>query len=132
MEIVAGLFVEALNFREIEGGFTRIDITGAFFTQPLPEFPASLEPHLVVLVHEPVDGTGQATLVTEFFIGDDVVARNVQPVAVEPGKFGYRLVRPQLEIPGPETIVTRCEIPESGSRINIPLQIVAQNATNEV
>ena len=46
MEIVAALFVEAIDFRKVEGDATRIDITGAFFSTAVPSYPAQLTPHL--------------------------------------------------------------------------------------
>ena len=58
MDIVAALFVENLEFRQVAGGSTRIDITGAFFSEPVAEFPAHMTPHLVVLVRDlPKAGT---------------------------------------------------------------------------
>ena len=50
MEIVAALFVEGIDFRQVAGPSTRIDITGAFFSTAVESYPAKLEPHLVVLV----------------------------------------------------------------------------------
>ena len=45
------------------------------------------------------------------------VARNVQPLEVEPGKFNYRLVRAELEFAEYGTIHARCRVdlgPETG------------------
>jgi len=122
MEIVAGLFVENINFRQVEGPSTRIDITGAFFSVRAEEFPAHLSPHLVVLVRVAKDGDGNGTLETRFVneAGEEV-GRNAQQFSVEPGKFGYRLVRGELEFPGPGTVEARCSIVESGSAVTVPL-----------
>jgi hypothetical protein len=122
MEIVAALFVEAINFRQVEGPATRIDITGAFFSTAVPSYPAQLQPHLVVLVRAPADTDGNATLET-VFVRDDAeeVGRNAQQFFVEPGKFGYRLVKGELEFPGPGTIEARCRIIESASAVSVPL-----------
>jgi hypothetical protein len=49
------------------------------------------------------------------------VGRNRQAFFVEPGKFGYRLVKGELEFPEPGTIEAKCEIVESGSAIAVPL-----------
>jgi hypothetical protein len=125
MEIVAALFVENLNFRQIPGPSTRIDITGAFFSEPVAEFPAHLTPHLVVLVRVPADESGMGTLEAVFTRNGHEVARNVQQFSVEPGKFGYRLVRPELEFPEPGTIEARCTITESGSSVIVPLTTIA-------
>ncbi|HEY4398872.1 MAG TPA: hypothetical protein VGO28_14505 [Acidimicrobiia bacterium] len=124
MDIVAALFVENLEFRQIAGGSTRIDITGAFFSEPVAEFPVKMTPHLVVLVRAPVDDSGIGTLEAVFTRDGEEIARNAQQFSVEPGKFGYRLVRPELEFPGPGTIEARCTITESGSSVVVPLTAV--------
>jgi hypothetical protein len=122
MEIVAALFVEGIDFRQVEGPATRIDITGAFFSTAVPSYPAQLTPHLVVLVRAPQASDGNATLETVFVReSGEEVGRNRQAFSVEPGKFGYRLVRGELEFPEPGTIEARCEIVESGSAIAVPL-----------
>ncbi|MGQ0823857.1 MAG: hypothetical protein ACT4OX_02305 [Actinomycetota bacterium] len=122
MEIVAGLFVEGINFRQVEGPSTRIDITGAFFSTKVDSYPVRIEPHLVVLVRVPVGGEGNGTLETVFVRDDgEEVGRNGQGFFVEPGKFGYRLVKGELEFAAPGTIEARCRILESGSAVTIPL-----------
>jgi hypothetical protein len=123
MEIVAALFVEGIEFRQVEGPSTRIDITGAFFSTAVESYPATLTPHLVVLVRSPAGTDGNGTLETVFVreaTGEEV-GRNKQPFFVEPGKFGYRLVRGELEFPEPGTVEARCTILESGSAITVPL-----------
>lgn len=122
---MAALFVENLNFRQIPGPSTRIDITGAFFSEPVTQFPVHLTPHLVVLVRAPTGDSGMGTLEAVFTWDGDEVARNVQQFSVEPGKFGYRLVRPELEFPEPGTIEARCTIAESGSSVIVPLTAIA-------
>jgi hypothetical protein len=52
------------------------------------------------------------------------VGRNSQMFFVEPGKFGYRLVKGELEFPGPGTIEARCQILESGSSVTVPLTVL--------
>jgi hypothetical protein len=122
MEIVAALFVEAIDFRQVEGPATRIDITGAFFSTAVPEYPTQLTPHLVVLVRAAAGTDGNATLETVFVrdTGEEI-GRNRQAFMVEPGKFGYRLVRGELEFPEPGTVEARCTIIESGSSDTVPL-----------
>ena len=122
MEIVAALFVDAIDFRQVEGPATRIDITGAFFSTAVPAYPAKLTPHLVVLVRAAPATDGNATLETVFVrdTGEEV-GRNRQAFMVEPGKFGYRLVRGELDFPGPGTVEARCTILESGSAVTVPL-----------
>jgi hypothetical protein len=122
MEIVAALFVEGIEFRQVAGPATRIDITGAFFSTTVPAYPAQLTPHLVVLVRAPAGGDGNGTLETVFMRSDgEEIGRNRQAFFVEPGKFGYRLVRGELEFPEPGTVEARCQIVESGSSVTVPL-----------
>jgi hypothetical protein len=122
MEIVAALFVENIDFRQVAGPSTRIDITGAFFSTAVPAYPAQLTPHLVVLVRAPEDSDGNATLETVFVRADGTEAgRNGQSFFVDPGKFGYRLVKGELDFPEPGTIEAKCTILESGSSVTVPL-----------
>jgi hypothetical protein len=122
MEIVAALFVENIEFRQVAGPATRIDISGVFFSTTVPSYPAQLTPHLVVLVRAPTDDTGTATLETVFTRADgEEVGRNSQSFSVEPGKFGYRLVRGELDFTEPGTIEARCTLLESGSTVTVPL-----------
>jgi hypothetical protein len=123
MEIVAALFVEAIEFRQAAGPSTRIDITGVFFSTTVESYPATITPHLVVLVRAPREGDGNGTLQTVFVRESDgeEIGRNQQAFFVEPGKFGYRLVRGELEFGEPGTIEARCTIVESGSAVTVPL-----------
>src|SRR5436190_18797933 len=94
MDIVAALFVESIDFRQVAGPSTRIDITGAFFSTAVPSYPAQLTPHLVVLVRAPNEADGNATLETAFVRDDgEEVGRNQHSLFVEPGTFGYQPVR---------------------------------------
>jgi len=52
------------------------------------------------------------------------VARNMQPIMVEPGKFAYRLVRAELEYPGPGTIEAHCAL-DRGEPVVVPLTLLA-------
>jgi hypothetical protein len=125
LEIVAALFVESIDFRQVAGPATRIDITGAFFSTAVPAYPAQLTPHLVVLVRAPAGSDGDATLETVFVRDDgEEVGRNRQAFFVEPGKFGYRLVKGELEFPEPGTVEARCTLLESGSSVSVPLTVL--------
>ena len=98
MHIVAALFTEQFDMRQVAGPSTRLDLTGVFFSMAAPQAaPLTIEPHLIVLVHEPEGGSGTAALETVYKRAGEQIARNVQPVQVEPGRFGYRLVRAELE-----------------------------------
>jgi hypothetical protein len=121
VEIVAALFVEGIDFRQVAGPSTRIDITGAFFSTAVESYPAKLEPHLVVLVRVAAGTDGNGTLETVFRRGDEVVGRNSQSFFVEPGKFGYRLVKGELEFPEPGTIEAQCTIVDQDSSVTVPL-----------
>jgi hypothetical protein len=97
MTIVAAVFIENIELRPAPGPSTRIDLTGVHFSMAAPSaVPVTVEPHLVVLVHCPADGEGTGALETVYTRDGEQVARNVQPLQVEPGKFAYRLVRAEL------------------------------------
>lgn len=124
MEIVSALFVENIELRQVPGPSTRIDLSGVFFSLPLRDFPSLIEPHLVVMVREPEGGGELATLQVKFMRGDEEVAANRQTFAVESGKFGYRLVKPNLTFDGPGTVLAVCTILESGSQVTVPLTVI--------
>ncbi|HET7721468.1 MAG TPA: hypothetical protein VFK43_15985 [Acidimicrobiales bacterium] len=98
MDIVAALFVEGINQRSVPGPSTRFDLTGVMFSlQASGELPVHLDPHLVVFVRCPPDDPGTGTLEAEFLdAAGKEVARNAQPVSVQPGKFGRLLVKAEL------------------------------------
>ena len=121
MEIVAALFVEGIDFRQVAGPSTRIDITGAFFSTVVDSYPARMEPHLVVMVRAPEGSDGNATLETVFRRAGEEIGRNRQTFYVEPGKFGYRLVKGELEFPEPGTIEACCTIVDEASVVTVPL-----------
>lgn len=125
MDIVAALFVEGLNQRQVEGPSTRIDLTGVMFSLVAPSPPpVTLTPHLVVLVRCAPDEPGTSTLEVEFL--DDAgnqVARNVQPVNVVPGKFGRLLVRGELTYSDYGTISAHVRL-MGGSSVVVPLTLM--------
>ena len=90
MEIVAALFVEGIEFRQVEGPSTRIDITGVFFSTAVDAYPASLTPHLVVLVRSPDGSDGNGTLET-VFVRESGRGGRPQPPAVLRGARQVRL-----------------------------------------
>jgi hypothetical protein len=127
VEIVAALFVEGIDMRQVAGPSTRIDLTGVMFSAVAPSPPpVTLAPHLVVLVREGPEGTGFASLVCEFVRQEDgeQVARNVQPVQVAPGKFGRQLVKAELEFPTYGTIEARCRINADGHVTTVPFTLL--------
>ena len=124
MRILAGLFIDTIDLRPVEGPSTRIDLGGIKFSQ-LPEdgYPCTLEPHLVVLVHNPPEGNADGVLEVTYWRGDEQIARNVQPLQVEPGKFNYRLVRAELTFDEPGTIEARCSL-DRAEPIIVPLTLL--------
>ena len=127
MDIVAALFVEGIEMRQVAGPATRIDLTGVMFSMAAPTPPpVTLAPHLVVIVREDANGTGQASLVCEFVRQSDgeQVARNVQMVAVAPGKFGRQLVKAELEFVDYGTIEAQCRLNAGGHVITVPFTLL--------
>ena len=98
MDILAALFVEGIGQRQAPGPATRIDLTGIMFSLAAPNPPpVTVAPHLVVLIRCRPEETGTGTLEVEFLDAKgDEVARNAQPVTVQPGKFGRLLVKGEL------------------------------------
>ncbi|MCB0962679.1 MAG: hypothetical protein KDA98_05140 [Acidimicrobiales bacterium] len=97
MDIVAAVYIDNIELRQVPGPSTRIDLTGIHFSAAAPQaVPVTIEPHLVVLVRCGPDEPGTGALETVYTRDGEQVARNVQPLQVEPGKFAYRLVRAEL------------------------------------
>ncbi len=111
MNILAALFLENIDVRPVAGPSTRLDLTGVQFSTAAPSpVPVTLEPHLVVIVHCPEDAKSTAALEVIYTRKGEQIARNVQPLQVEPGKFNYRLVRAELEFTEYDSIEAHCRI----------------------
>lgn len=111
MQIIAAVFIDDIELRQVAGPATRIDLTGVQFSAAAPQpVPLTWAPHLCILVHCPADHPGNAALEVVFRRDDEVVARNVQPLQVEPGKFNYRLVRGEIEFEEYGTVEAHCRI----------------------
>lgn len=125
VDILSALFVENLNFRQAPGPSTRIDLQGIMFSFAAEsDLPVAFEPHLIVLVRCRPDEDGAAVLETVFTNSNgDQVARNVQPFQVEPGKFGYRLVKPELTFTEYGTIEAHCRLNDSPWHV-VPLTLL--------
>ena len=134
MKIVAALFMEDIELRSVPGPSTRIDLTGIQFSAPAPApVPVTVSPHLVVLVWNPPGGKEVAALEVLFTYGaspDDPtegeiepLARNVQSVTIEPGKFSYQLVRPELNFEDYGTVLARCRV-DDGSQHIVPYTLL--------
>ena len=126
MDIVAALFVEGINQRQVAGPSTRFDLTGVMFSlQAHGDLPVSLDPHLVVFVRCPPDDPGTGTLEVEFLDGaGNEVARNAQPVTVQPGKFGRLLVKGELTWEDYGTIEAHVKL-TGGAPVVVPLTLLA-------
>ena len=125
MDILAALFVEEIGTRQVAGPSTRIDLTGVHFSLAAPSPPpVTIGPHLVVVVRCPKDESGQTVLEVVFRDeAGDQVARNVQPVNVEPGKFGRLLVRGELTFEDYGTIEAHCRLGD-GPWLVVPLALL--------
>lgn len=124
MDIVAAVFIEEMEMRQVPGPSTRIDLTGVHFslaaTSPVP---VTIEPHLLVLVRCRPEESGQGALEVVYQRDGEQVARNVQPLQVEPGRFNYRLVRAQLEFEDYGTVEAHCRL-DSGPTTVVPLTLL--------
>ena len=124
MEILAALFIDGIDTRAVPGPSTRIDLTGIQFSAPAPsEPPCTVEPHLVVIVHCPPDASPNAALEVVYTRDDEQIARNVQPLQVEPGKFNYRLVRAELTFEDLGTVEAHCRL-DMGPVTVVPYRVL--------
>ena len=126
MQILAALFVESLDQRTVPGPATRLDLGGVMFSMAAPSPPpVTVAPHLVVIVHCGADESGTDVLEVVFRDEDgEQVARNVQPLQVEPGKFGRQLVRGELTYQKLGTIEAHCRT-SKGDAVVVPLTLLA-------
>jgi len=125
MQILAALFVENLDQRTVPGGATRLDLGGVMFSMAAPAPPpVTVSPHLVVIVRCGADESGSDVLEVVFRDEDgEQVARNVQPLQVEPGKFGRQLVRGELTYEKLGTIEAHCRT-SKGDTVVVPLTLL--------
>lgn len=124
MQIVAALFADNIELRQVPGPSTRIDLTGIQFSAAAPSpVPVTIAPHLVVIVHCPPGSRDSAALEVVYRRGDEQIARNVQPLNIEPGKFNYRLVRAELTFDDYGTIEAHCRI-DYGESIVVPYTLL--------
>lgn len=111
MDIVAALFIDDIELRQVPGPSTRIDLRGIQFSAAAPQpVPLTWAPHLVVIVRCAADEDGSGALEVVYRMGDEQVARNVQPLQVEPGRFSYRLVRGEIDFADYTTVEAHCRI----------------------
>lgn len=111
MQILAALFIDDIDLRQVDGPSTRIDLGGIQFSAAAPSEDEFLwAPHLVVIVRADAGHSGTAVLEAVFTVDGEQVARNVQPLQVDPGKFSYRLVRAEVDVTAPTTIVAHVRL----------------------
>ena len=124
MQIVAALFIEGIDLRQVAGPSTRIDLTGVQFSAPAPKaVPVTIEPHLCVIVRCAEGERAEAALEVVFRRDGEQIARNVQALAIEPGKFGYRLVRAELEFDQYGTVEAHCRV-DMGATTVVPYTLL--------
>jgi hypothetical protein len=124
MNILAALFIDDIEVRPVPGPSTRLDLRGIGFSFVAPQpVPVTLEPHLVVLMHNPADHTAMGALEVVYRRGGEQIARNVQPVEVEGRKFSYRLVRAELEFDDYDTVHAHCRV-DLGPETVVPFTLL--------
>lgn len=128
MHIVSALFVENFALRQAPGPSARIDITGAMFSMASPSaVPITIDPHLVALIYCPETSSGAGVFEVVFRRGlaesDELVARNVSPFTVDPGKFTYRLVKAELDFVAYGQIFAHCRI-DRGPWLCVPFTLM--------
>lgn len=124
MDIVAAVFIDDIELRQVEGPSTRIDLKGIQFSAAAPhEVPLTWAPHLVVLVRCATDETGTGALEVVYLRDGEQVARNVQPLQVDPGMFSYRLVRGEIDFDDYGTVEAHCRI-DAGHTVVVPYTLL--------
>lgn len=114
-----------MQMRQVPGPATRIDLTGVQFSGAAPQpVPYTWTPHLCVLIYCPPGHTAMSALTVEFQLNGEQVARNVQPLQIEPGRFGRQLVRPEITFDGYDTVTAHCRI-DAGPEIVVPFTLLA-------
>jgi len=125
MQIIAALFIDDIDTRQVAGPSTRIDLGGVQFSAAAPTpVPLTWAPHLVVIVHNPSDGKPDGVLEVVYKRDGEQVARNVQPLQIEPGKFNYRLVRGEIDFEDYGTVEAHCRMGTSGDTIVVPYTLL--------
>ncbi|MGE3621584.1 MAG: hypothetical protein AB7L84_14080 [Acidimicrobiia bacterium] len=126
MEIVAALFIDSIDVTPpvAPGGPTKLELGGVHFSALAPSPPPfTVAPHLVVVVRCRPDEPGTGALEVVFTLDDEQIARNAQPLSVEPGKFSYRLVRAELDLDRLATVEALCRI-DGGPVTTVPYTLL--------
>ncbi len=124
MQIIAALFIDNIDVRSLPGPTTRLDLTGVQFSAvaagPLP---LTAAPHLVVIVRCEAGGDSDGVLEVVYTRDGEQVARNVQALQVEPGKFNFRLVKAELTFESYGTVEARCTL-AGGQGVVVPYTLL--------
>jgi hypothetical protein len=124
VQILAALFIDDMDMRSVPGPSTRIDLLGIQFSAPAPQpVPYTWAAHLCVIVYCPPDQQGFSALTVEFTMDGEQVARNVQPLQIEPGRFGRQLVRPEISFTDYSTVEAHCQI-DAGPTVVVPFTLL--------
>jgi hypothetical protein len=125
VQIVAALFIDEIDVRQVAGPSTRIDLTGVQFSAVAPTgLPLVWAPHLVVIVRCPAGSDGTGVLEVVYTRDGTQIARNVQYLQVDPGKFSYRLVRAEMEFAEYGTVEANCRVGD-GPAVIVPYTLLA-------
>lgn len=124
MEIIAAVFIDDIELRQVEGPSTRIDLRGIQFSAAAPHpVPLTWAPHLVILVRCAPDEAGTGALEVVYLRDGEQVARNVQPLQVDPGMFSYRLVRGEIDFDDYGTVEAHCRV-DTGHTVVVPYTLM--------
>ncbi len=125
MEILSALFIENIDMRQGEGGAARIDLTGVQFSAVAPSpLPLTWAPHLSVIIRCGEDEPGTGVLEVVYERDGEQLARNVQPLQVEPGRFTQRLVRGEIDFEDYGTVEAKCRV-DQGPVLSVPYTMLA-------
>ena len=129
MQILAALFIDEIDVRQVEGPASRIDLKGIQFSAAAPTpLPLTWAPHLVVIIHAPNDSSGNDVLEVIYRRDGEQIARNVQVLQIEPGKFSYQLVRGEIDFEDYGSVVAECRIGPDGPITSVPYTLMAPPA----
>ena len=132
MEIIAALFIDEINMRQVAGPATHIDLTGVQFSAAAPTpLPLTWAPHLVILVRNPVDGPEAGVLEVVYRRDGEQIARNVQPLSTPQGKFDYRLVRGEIDFEDYGTIEAHCRIGTDSHVVVVPYTLLPPEESDD-
>lgn len=124
MQIVAALFIDDIELRQVAGPAARLDLRGVQFSAAAPQpVPFTWAPHLVVIIRCGADEDGTGALEVVYRRDGEQIARNVQPLEVEPGRFTYRLVRAELDFTDYETVEAHCGV-DAGEVTIVPYTLL--------